>query len=182
MSTSDLCHRCTSPFVTGVAGKPRIQRPRGFTDTATKDKAKDKEPSLRQGPSYLPVLQEQPFDSDSKGASATIALVRKHQQQRTNYLPMIAHYRINTRNCDWNIHQQANGDEVLFSALAFKCLADDDLEGSQLCPGTPTSLPQDQVLINSLSLHWRSKPSMLQGDTTRSRYSENLRSTCPWRR
>jgi hypothetical protein len=37
--------------------------------------------------------------------------------------------------------------------LAFKCLADDDLVGSQLCPGTPTSLPQDQVLINSLSLH-----------------------------
>ena len=40
-----------------------------------------------------------------------------------------------------------------FSALAFKCLADDDLTGSQLCPGTPTSLPQDQVLINSLSPH-----------------------------
>jgi hypothetical protein len=42
---------------------------------------------------------------------------------------------------------------VRFSALAFKCLADDNLEGSQLCPGTPTSLPQDQVLINSLSPH-----------------------------
>ena len=61
---------------------------------------------------------------------------------------MIAHYRINTRNGDWNIHQQANGDEVRFSALTFKCLADDDLAGSQLCPGTPTSLPQEQVLIN----------------------------------
>jgi hypothetical protein len=66
---------------------------------------------------------------------------------------MIAHYRIDTRNSDWNINQPANGDEVRFSALAFKCLADDDLAGSQLCPGTPTSLPQDQVLINSLSLH-----------------------------
>jgi hypothetical protein len=31
--------------------------------------------------------------------------------------------------------------------------AGDDLAGSQLCSGTPTSLPQDQVLINSLSLH-----------------------------
>ncbi len=41
-----------------------------------------------------------------------------------------------------------------FSALAaFKYLADDDLAGSQLCPGPPTSLPQDQVLINLLSLH-----------------------------
>ncbi len=66
---------------------------------------------------------------------------------------MIAHYRIDTRNGDWNVHLPVNGDEVLFSALAFKCLADDDLAGSQLCPGTPTSLPQDQVLINSLSLH-----------------------------
>jgi hypothetical protein len=68
---------------------------------------------------------------------------------------MIAHYRIDTRKGDWNIHQPANEDEVRFrvSALAFKCLADDDIAGSQLCPGTPTSLSQDQVLINSLSLH-----------------------------
>ena len=54
-STSDLCCGCTSPFVAGVAGKPRIQRPRGFADTATKDKAKDKE--HRPAPLYLPVLQ-----------------------------------------------------------------------------------------------------------------------------
>ena len=40
-------------FVAGVAGKPRIQRPGEFADTATKDKAKDKEP--RPAPSYLPV-------------------------------------------------------------------------------------------------------------------------------
>ena len=51
------------------------------------------------------------------------------------------------------MHQLANGDEARLSALAFKCLADDDLAGSQLYPGTPTSPPQDQVLINSLSLH-----------------------------
>ena len=147
-STSDPCHGCTSPFVAGVAGKPRIQRPREFAVAATKDKAKDKEP--RTAPLHLPVRQELTFDSDSEGASATIASVRKHPPPQTNYQPMIAHYRIDTRNCDWNIHQPANGDEARFAALAFRCLADDDLASSQLSPGTPASLPQDQVLINSL--------------------------------
>ncbi len=77
---------------------------------------------------------------------------------------MIVHYLINTRNCDWNKHQLANGDEARFSALASRCLADDDLAGSQVSPGTPVSLPQDQVLINSLSLyssflalHWQAQ-------------------------
>jgi hypothetical protein len=112
------------PFVTGAAGKPRTQRPRGFANIATKDKAKDKEP--RPAPSYLPVRQVQPFNSDSEGASATIALVRKHPPERTNYWLMIVHYLIDMWNCDWNIHQQANGDEVRLSALAFKCLADDN--------------------------------------------------------
>ena len=46
-STSNLCRGCTSPFVAGVAGKPRIQRLREFADMATKDKAKDKEPGRR---------------------------------------------------------------------------------------------------------------------------------------
>jgi hypothetical protein len=100
-STSDPCSGCTSPFVAGVAGKPRIQRPREFAVAATKDKAKDKEP--RTAPSYLPVRQELPFDSDSKGASATIASVRKHPPPRTNHQPMIAHYRIDKRNGHWNI-------------------------------------------------------------------------------
>ena len=81
-STSDLCRGCTSPFVAGVAGKPRIQRLREFADTATKGKAKDKEP--RPAPSYLPVRQELPSDSDSEAASATIASVRKHPPPRTN--------------------------------------------------------------------------------------------------
>jgi hypothetical protein len=78
-----------------------IQRPRGFADTETKDKAKDKEPRL--APSYLPVRpvwQEQPFYSDSDGASTTIASVRKHPQQWINYLLMIAHYCIDTLNGD----------------------------------------------------------------------------------
>ena len=33
------------------------------------------------------------------------------------------------------------------------CLADDDLAGSQLCPGTPLSLPRDEVVSNPLSLY-----------------------------
>jgi len=54
-STSDPCHGCTSPFVAGpgVAGKPRIQRPREFAVAATKDKGEDKEP--RTAPWYVPV-------------------------------------------------------------------------------------------------------------------------------
>ncbi len=137
-STSDPCHGCTSPFIAGVAGKPRIQRPSKFAVAATKDKAKDKE--QRTAPSHLPVRQELPFDSDSEGASATIASVRKHPPPRTNYQPTIAHYRIDTRNGDWNIHQPANGDEELFAALAFRCLADDRVgRGAQ---GALTSAPR----------------------------------------
>jgi hypothetical protein len=44
-------------------------------------------------------------------------------------------------------------DEVLFSALASMCLADDDLAGSQLCPGTPSSPPRDKMVSNQLSLY-----------------------------
>ncbi len=33
------------------------------------------------------------------------------------------------------------------------CLADDDLAGSQLCPGMPSSLPRDEVVTNPLSLY-----------------------------
>ena len=76
------------------------QRLRECADTATRDKDMDKEP--RPAPSYLPARQDPPSDSDSEGARATIASVRKHPPPRTNYLPMIAHYRIDTRNGDWN--------------------------------------------------------------------------------
>jgi hypothetical protein len=114
------CRQAQAPEAKGV---------RQHCESATRDKAKDKEP--RPASSYLPVWQEQPFDPDSEGASATIASVRKHPQQLTNYRPMIAHYRIDTRNGNWNMHQQANGDEVQFSALAFKCHADKNLAGSQ---------------------------------------------------
>ena len=120
-------------------------------DTATKDKAQDKEPRL--APSYLPVRQELPSDSDSEGASATIVSVRKHPLPRTNYRQMIAHYSINTQNGDWNKTQPANGIEVGTSALASMCLADYDLAGSQLRPGTPTSSSQDRMTTNPLSLY-----------------------------
>ena len=66
---------------------------------------------------------------------------------------MIAHYRIYTRNCNWNKTQPANGIEVQTSALASMCLADDDLAGSQLRPGMLTSPPQDRMTTNPLSLY-----------------------------
>ncbi len=55
----------------------------------------------------------------------------------------------------WNKSQSANEDEVRFSALrlASMCLANDNLAGSQLCPGTPSSLPRDEVVSNQLSLY-----------------------------
>ena len=63
---------------------------------------------------------------------------------------MIVHYRIDTRNGDWNKTQPANGIEVRTSALASMCLADNDLAGSQLRPGTPTSSSQDRMTTNPI--------------------------------
>ena len=66
---------------------------------------------------------------------------------------------MNAQFCDdmqyggWHKNQSANEDEVRFSALASMCLADDDLAGSQLCPGTPSSLPREEVVTNPLSLY-----------------------------
>ena len=54
---------------------------------------------------------------------------------------------------DWTKTQPANGIEVWTSALASMCLADDDLAGSQLCSGTPTSPPQDPMTTNPLSIY-----------------------------
>jgi hypothetical protein len=42
---------------------------------------------------------------------------------------------------------------MLTSALASMCLAVDDLEGSQLCPGTPMSHSRDRMTTNPLSLY-----------------------------
>ena len=66
---------------------------------------------------------------------------------------MNAHCRKGTRKGNWNKTQSANGIELRTSALAFMCLEDDDLAGSQLCPGMPTSPPQDRMTTNPLSLY-----------------------------
>jgi hypothetical protein len=39
----------------------------------------------------------------------------------------------------WTKNQPVNGVEVRTSALASMCFAEDDLAGSQICPGTSTS-------------------------------------------
>ena len=66
---------------------------------------------------------------------------------------MNARFCNDTQYGGWHKDQPANEDEERFSALASMCLADDDLAGSQLCPGTPSSLPRDKVVVNPLSLY-----------------------------
>jgi hypothetical protein len=66
---------------------------------------------------------------------------------------------MNTQFCDnmqyggWNKSQSANENEVRFFTLASMCLADDDLAGSQLSPGTPSSFPRDKMVSNPMSLY-----------------------------
>jgi hypothetical protein len=137
-----------SPSAAGVAGKPRIQRPGKLTFEETKGKGKDD--TSWPAPSYLPV-QKPPFDSDSEGACTVIALVQ-NLQLRIGHWTMNAHYCNDTQS-SWSKSQPANGEEARYSGLAFMCLAEDDLVGSQLSLGTPTSLPRDKVVSNSLSLY-----------------------------
>ena len=66
---------------------------------------------------------------------------------------MNAQFCNNMQYGGWHKNQSANEDEVRFSALASMCLADDDLAGSQLCPGMPSSPPRDKVVVNPLSLY-----------------------------
>ncbi len=72
---------------------------------------------------------------------------------RVDYSAMNAHFCEDMQYGCWNKSQSANEDEVRFSALASMCLADDYIAGSQLCPGTPSSLPRDEVVSNPLSLY-----------------------------
>ncbi len=65
---------------------------------------------------------------------------------------LLTDYRaLNVHNCKdmwedyWTKAKPVDGVEVRTSALASMCLADDHLAGNQLCPGTPTSYPQDQM-------------------------------------
>jgi len=92
-------------------------------------------------------------DSDSEAEEcAAIASVKK-APPRVDYRAMNAQFCNDMQYGGWRKNQSANEDEVRFSALASMCLADDDLAGSQLCPGTPSSPPRDKVVINPLSLY-----------------------------
>ncbi len=66
---------------------------------------------------------------------------------------MNAHYCNDTQYSCWIKPQSANGDEAKYSRLAFMCLVEDNLVGSQLSLGKPTSLPRDKVVSKSLSLY-----------------------------
>jgi hypothetical protein len=66
---------------------------------------------------------------------------------------MSAHYCNDTQYSCWSKSQSDNGDEALYSGLAIMCLVEDNLVGSQLSLGIPTSLPRDKVVSKSLSLY-----------------------------
>jgi hypothetical protein len=151
ISTADYSRGRMSPSAAGVAGKPRTQRPGKSADEATKDKGKDN--MSGPTPSYQPVRQELPCDSDSEGVRAVISAV-KYPQPRTDHRTMNAHFCNVTQYGDWSSAQSANGDGVVsYPNLAFTCFAEDTLVGSQLSLGTPASLPCDQVVGNPLSLY-----------------------------
>ena len=142
-----------------AAGKENVkeqrskgQRPEKFAGTAGKGKGKGKDKS-GHAPSYLPLRQELQSDSGSEDGYASMAVVQSRPQIRVDYRAMNAHCRKDTRKGDWTKTQPANGIEVRTSALASMCLADDDLTGSQLCPGMPASPPQDRMTTNPLSLY-----------------------------
>jgi hypothetical protein len=149
--TVDYSRGRMSPSAAGVAGKPRTQRPGKSADEATKDKGKDNKSGPT--PSYQPVRQELPCDSDSEGVRAVISSV-KYLPPQIDHQTMNAHFCIVTQYGNWSSTQSANGDHdgVRYSNLAFMCFAEDSLFGSQLGLGTPASLSCDQVVGNPLSL------------------------------
>ena len=126
-----------------------MQRPGKSADEATKDKGKDN--TSGPTPSYQPVRQELPCDSDSEGVRAVISSV-KYPQPRIDHRTMNAHFCNVTQYGNCSSAQSAHGDRVRYSNLAFTCFAEDALVGSQLSLGTPASLPCDQVVGNPLSL------------------------------
>ncbi len=107
--------------------KSKNQRPDKFAGTAVKCKGKDKS---GHAPSYLPeLLQELQSDSRSEEVYASVAMVRQRPQLRINYRALNAHCH---KDMEGRLDQgpACNGVEVQTSALAFMCLADDDLAGS----------------------------------------------------
>jgi hypothetical protein len=159
----------------GAAGKENVrdpksknQKPGGFAGTAVKGKGKNNKSG--HAPSYLPVRQELQSDSETEEGYASIAMVQPRPPLRIDYRALNAHNRKDTRKDDWSKAQPVNGVEVRTSALASMCLADDDLVGNQLCPGTPT--PQDRMTTNPLSLYASSLG--FQAQHAESRYNEAL--------
>ena len=147
------------PTQPSAAGKDNVkeqrskgQRPEKFAGAAGKGKGKDKGKS-GHAPSYLPVRQELQSDSESEVGYASIAMVQLRPPLLADYRAMNAHCRKDTRKGGWNKTKSDNGIEVRTSALASMCLVDDDLAGSQLRPGMPTSSPQDRMTTNPLSLY-----------------------------
>jgi hypothetical protein len=85
-----------------------------------------------------------------------MASVKKAPPQQIVYWAMNAQFCDDTQYSCWNKSQSANEDEVRFSTLAglaSTCLVDGNLVGSQLSPGTPSSLPRDKMVSNQLSLY-----------------------------
>ncbi len=117
--------------------KPRTQRPGKSADEATKDKGKDNK--SRPTPSYQPVRQELPCDSDFKGVGVVISSV-KYPQPRIDHRTMNEHFCDVTQYGNWGSAQSANGDGVRYSNLAFMCFAENALVGSQLSLGTVLAL------------------------------------------
>jgi hypothetical protein len=136
----------------GQEPKPRFQRQEKCAAAATKAKTKDK--TSRQAQQVVPVRQELSSDCgpEDDDECANMALVKKAPPQ-VDYRAMNAQFCDYMQYCGWNKSQPANEDEVRFSALASMCLAGDDLAGSQLSPGTPSSLPRDKMVRNALSLY-----------------------------
>ena len=117
---------------------------------------------------YLPVRQVLQSDSGSEDGYAFIAMIQLRPPLQIDYRAINEHCCNDTRNGDLSKTQSANGDKLRFSALAStcqasSCLADDDLSGSQLYPGMPTSLPQifddDLAAIALLKLPVTSGPA-----------------------
>jgi hypothetical protein len=150
--------------------KPKNQRSERFAGTAAKGQGKNNKSGLAS--SYLSVGQELLSDSESEGGYACIAMVQQRPPLQLDYRALNVHCRKDWWMDYWSKAQLVNGIEVRTSALASMCLADDDLAGSQLSPGTPTSHPQDQMMTNLLSLY----ASFLgfQAQPAESGYSEAL--------
>ncbi len=104
-------------------------------------------------PSYLPIHQELQLDSESEEGYASIAMFQLRPPLQIDYWALNAHCSKDTLKDYWTKAQPVNGVEVRTSALASMCLADNDLAGSQLCHGTPTSHPRDWMMTNPLPIH-----------------------------